>query len=431
LKEVINLRQQLLKSFMSLGAMHMLGLTVIMLSSIVLARTLGPEAFGQYAFVMALLTLLALPVAGGVPQLLTREVATCAHAGEWPLYRGVVRAAHFWVMLVSLGVLSLYAIAGPVAGLLPVGGKWALIGIVVVLVPFQGLNAVRNGTVKGLGFPALAEMPTQMIQPLLLLTAVATLAALGWLTAHTALWLQVLAGALTFVVASILFFRIRPQDARACQPAYRTGAWLWALLPFTLISLVGAFSGQIGIVLLGLLGTDEAVAALRVGERGAQLVLLSLTLVNMVISPSIVKTYREGDTHRLQQLSRQSARGAFLLALPIGILLIVLGKPIIKLVFGADYAEISYLPMAILICGYLFHVVLGSAGILLAMCGHERLTLLSQLAGLGTMVILALVLIPALQETGAALASTAGVVVWTILQGYAVSRHLKIRPGIL
>ncbi|MBT6123963.1 MAG: oligosaccharide flippase family protein [Halieaceae bacterium] len=109
--------------------MYVLSMPVGLLTSILLARYLGPAAFGQYAFVLSLLALLALPVAGGLPQLLTREVARFSHDERWALYRGVVPAAHGWVLLMAALVLISFWLAGPVGGLLPQTGKWALLGI--------------------------------------------------------------------------------------------------------------------------------------------------------------------------------------------------------------------------------------------------------------------------------------------------------------
>ena len=355
----LNLQHKLVKSFLGVGGMYLLSIPVGLLTSILLARNLGPAAFGQYAFVLSLLALLALPVAGGLPQLLTREVAKFSHDGKWALYRGAVRAAHGWVLLMAALVLIGFWLAGPVGGLIPQTGKWVLLGIVVLLVPLQGLNAVRNGTIKGLGFPALAELPTQAIQPILLLASVAALAALDILTAANALWAQVGVAALAFVVASVLFYRIRPANARGHAPEYHNRVWLIALLPFTLIGLVGTLNTQIGIVLLGTLGTDEAVAALRVAERGAQFVALPLGLVNMVISPHIVRAWQGADTGSLQHLSRKSSRGAFLLALPVGVVLLVFGRPLISLAFGEAYVEHSYLPLVILVLGQLLNVAMG------------------------------------------------------------------------
>ncbi|MDG2047666.1 MAG: oligosaccharide flippase family protein [Halioglobus sp.] len=410
--------------------MYLLSMPVGLLTSILLARNLGPAAFGQYAFVLSLLALLALPVAGGLPQLLTREVAKFSHDGKWALYRGAVRAAHGWVLLMAALVLIGFWLAGPVGGLIPQTGKWALLGIVVLLVPLQGLNAVRNGTIKGLGFPALAELPTQAIQPILLLASVAALAALDILTAANALWAQVGVAILAFVVASVLFYRIRPKSARGHIPQSDNRNWLFALLPLTLVGLVGTLNAQVATVLLGTLGTDEAVAGLRVAERGAQLVLLSLTLVNMVISPHIVKSYHDNDLQRIQKLSRRSARGAISIGAPIGLVLLVFGKPLIGVVFGEEYIQMAYLPMMALVCGYLFHLLAGSSAILLIMCGYEKLTLFCQLTGLVVMVALSLILIPLFQALGAALAVTVGIVVYTVLQALSVTQCLKIRPGI-
>ena len=378
---------------------------------------------------MALAPLLGLPV-GGLPKLLTREVAGFSHEGKWALYRGVVRAAHGWVLLMTALVLIGFWLAGSVGGLIPQTGKWSLLCIALMLVPLRGLNAVRNGTIKGLGFPALAELPAQVIRPLLLLASVAAFAAMDMLTAASALWAQVGVAALAVVVASVLFYRIRPKSTRGLTPQYDNRNWLFALLPLTLVVLVSTFNAQVAIVLLGTLGSDEAVAGLRVAERGAQFVLLSLTLVNIVISPHIVKSHHDNDIHSIQKLSRQSARGAILIGLPIGLILMVFGKLLIGIVFGEEYIQTAYPPLAVLVCGYLFQLLAGSSAILLVMCGYEKLTLFCQLAGLVVMIVLSLILIPLFLALGAALAVTAGIVVYTVLQALAVKQCLKIRPGI-
>lgn len=410
--------------------MYALSIPIGLLSSVILARNLGPEAFGQYSFVLAVLSIIGLPVSGGLQQFLTREIADYSHTEQWSLYRGAINAAHIWVLLASVLVPIFYLIAGRLLGLMPVGGKWLLLEIVVLLLPIQGLNAVRNGVIKGLGFPALAEMPTMFIQSLILLVALAVLAFMELLTAKSAIWAQVYVGVFTFFIASIIFFKVRPKASLDHRGAYKIKTWLLALFPFTLISLIGTFSSQIGIVILGFFGTDEAVAAFRVAERGAQLVLISSTLVNMVISPHIVKTYREDNIQRLQELSRQSARGAFILAAILGIILIIMGESIIRYVFGSAYAGVAYSPMAILVCGYLFHLIAGSSGILLIMSGHEKLPLVCQLVGLSTMAVLAVFLIPSMHAIGAAVAVSVGLGITTLLQAYSVHKYLRIRPGI-
>lgn len=427
----LNVRRHLIRSFTGVGAMYMLGIPLSLLTNIVLARALGPATFGQYAFVMALLTVLVIPVSAGIPQLLTRELASYSHAGEWDFYQGTLRTALQWVLASSSLVILAYLIAGPISGVVPDTGKWGLIGTVVVLVPLYGLNAVRNGTIRGLGFPALAEIPGQFIQPVLLLACLASLWWAGDLTAKLALHVQVAVSAIGFGVGSFLLMRIQPSAAAGVEPRYQRKQWVASLLPFTFISVIGSTTAQLGIVLLGILGSDAAVGGLRVAERGAQLVALPLALMNMVISPQIVRTWREGDRDSLQRLARQSSRGAFMIALPVGLGLIAFGRQIITLAFGSDYRDIAYAPMVILVIGQVINVAIGSCGMLLMMSGHERVTLRGQAAGLLMSILLAIFLIPPFQALGAAIAATVGLLTWNVILGLAVHRNLKIRPGIL
>src|SRR5690606_24760783 len=139
---------------------------------------------------------------------------------------------------------------------------------------------------------------------------------------------------------------------------------------------------QIGIVLLGILGNSEDVAGLRVAERGAQFVGLSLIVVNLIISPSVVELYKNKDIEGLQKLAKSSTRIAFAISLPIAVGLIFFGRTIISFLYGEAYVEIAYLPLGILVFAQLINVGFGSVGILLSMSGYERSTLFGVIIGL-------------------------------------------------
>lgn len=147
-----------------MGAIRILAIPLGLATSILLARYLGPDAFGQYAFMMALLPLFILPV-WGLAQLLTREVAAFRFEAQWSNLRGLPRAACAWVILVSLVA---YLLAEMVMGW-PEGGKWALLGLLVPLIPLNGLSLVAKGLIKGLGSPSLAELTLLLTKPLAVL----------------------------------------------------------------------------------------------------------------------------------------------------------------------------------------------------------------------------------------------------------------------
>lgn len=409
--------------------MKLLSIPVGLVTSIILARTLGPEGFGQYAFIMALIPLISLPVSGGLPQLLTREVATFSHSKKWGLYQGALRASHAWVLLIAAILLIGYWALRATFNFVPTEGKWALLPIALLLVPLGGLAAVRTGTIKGLGFPAYAEIPGQLIQPAFMLLLFSMLAWQGALDTEAAIWGQVVGASLIFLIASWMFFRIQPRQVKGMAVDYQIKQWKGALLPFSMIALVSAFNTQIGIIVLGFLSTDDQVAAMRVAERGGQFVVLSLTLVNMVIAPYIVRAHREGNRTLLQNLAKKSARGSFLLALPVAFVLIIGGEPLIRLAFGESYSGISYWPVVIIVAGQLFNVFFGSVGYFLSMSGYETDTLKGQVVAVVANLVLCVFLVPLFGAVGAAVGVSVGLFTWNFILFLMVSHRIGIKSS--
>ena len=418
------------RGFVGIGAVRLCSILLALVTSIVLARTLGVESFGKYAFVMALVPLLSLPVAGGLAPLLTREIATYCHNDNWPLFRGLLRASHAWVLTCSLVLLLLawlYVDADAAAG----QGRLQLVMIALLLVPLGGVNAIRSGVLKGMGMPVRAVLPVQIIQSTLFLLALSLIGLAYSLNVVTVLWVQVAAALLAYLAGSWLLLRNRPAGVRHGPTSYETLRWSSSLLPFALLAAVGTFNSQIGILMLGMLGTDEQVGGLRVADRAAHLVGLPLTLVNMVIAPYIVRARGDGDQQRLQRLAQRAARGSFAIAITVAVPLVLFGSAVITFVFGDDFARPAYLPMVLLIAGYLVNVFFGSVGYLLSMSGFVRDSVKGQVASILVNVTLCALLVPVYGALGAAAGVALGMLVRNVLLAMLVRRRLGIRPGVL
>src|SRR5690554_6430006 len=107
------------------------------LSTVLLARLLGAEGYGIYAYAYALVMLLAMPATAGLPNLVIRETAKGLASGHPEAVKGVWGWAGRVVAVLSLAVAL---IAGPLlirwqGGLHTPAGQtmaWAL-----VLVPLM------------------------------------------------------------------------------------------------------------------------------------------------------------------------------------------------------------------------------------------------------------------------------------------------------
>ena len=400
-------------------------------TSIILARALGPEGFGKYAFVMALVPILCLPLTGGMQSLLSREIAAYKISGSIGLLKGIIISAHSWVVLFSVIIVSCVLLYRET------NFSWLeidtlnFLSIAIFLLPMMGFSGVFSGAIKGLGAPAIAEISRMFVQPAVALCFLAFFFFRLELGIEKAILIQLVSASFGMFLVAILYVRTKQAIGPNVRAEYVPRYWLASLGHFFILALLGTFGAQVGIVLLGFLGNSEDVAALRVGERASQFVGMSITLVNLVIVPHIVKAHKENDLKKLQKLSRSSARVAFLIAAPIGLVLIFIGEPIIAVLFGGEYAGISYFPMLVLVVGQLFNVFFGSVGFLLAMTRNEKFAISGQLVSLMLNIFLCALLIPKYGAVGAAIGITISLIVWNLVLSFYVWTKVKIRPSII
>lgn len=331
--------QRLKHSFVGMAGLSMIGIPLMLMANIILARTLSVAEFGTFGFVIALATVLAIPVAGGLPMLLTREVAAYSQNKDWAAYRGLVVATYGWVAvmcgLIALGLSGSWLMARD----LPAGPLL----VTVLLVPFLGLNGVRAGILKGLGRPVMAEAPPQLLQPPLMILGYLGLAWLGLSSAMSVLWWYLGVVIAVFGLASLLLWRVQPaQVHHVASDLTDLSRWRRAILPFVLISAASVLSTQVAVLLLGFSGQEEAVALMRVAERGALLVAMPLSFINTILGPYFVQAMKSEEDGAMRRIVRQSARLTLAASLPVALLLLLFGDTLIGWTFGAPYGAMSY-----------------------------------------------------------------------------------------
>lgn len=396
-----------------------------------LARTLSVADFGAFGFALSLATVLAIPVSGGLPMLLTREVAGYAQMQNWPAYRGLLTLAYRWIVMICI-VIGLTFIVWKAIFKGPSSDQLL---ITCLLVPFLGLNAIRGGVLKGLGHPVLAEAPMQVMQPFLMILGYVALSWLGLATATHALWWYFTVVVVVFGLASAMLWQVQPTPVReAATDVTESSRWRKTLVTFFLMSAATTLSAQIAVLLLGFAGMEEAVAQMRVAERCAQMVAFPLIFINTIIGPYFVQALKAdgvtGTNRALRLITRQSAQLTLAASLPVALILLLFGRSLIGWTFGTPYDAEAYLPMAILIGAQIVSVALGNGGMLLAMGGHERQTLYSLILSLTIILAIGGSLIGRYGATGAAIGAGAGIVAAKLYVYLIVRRQYAISSGI-
>lgn len=422
--------ERILRGVLGVGAMQGVKLVATLVTATLLARAMGPEGYGVFMHVSAIIFVAAVPVSAGLPNLLMRETARYEHDGRWDLLAGLLRRAHQFVILASLLIalpVCLYSVYQAGHSSDPI---WAVLAVAVWMIPLLGLSGLRMGLLKGLQLPIAGNAPEFFIRPLFYLVAVLGILWLGFADPRNAAWVQLASVAASFAAGILFLRRHRPAALNSAVAAFDMRNWVSTLLPFTLLAAVTTTYLQIGMVLVGWLADDADAGYFAVAVTIATVVYIPLQVASIVAAPQFARAHKQGDLARLQSVAQDAARLALVAALPAAAVFVLAGPWLIETAFGGQFAP-AYWPMVILVAGQVLNILGGSVGQLLNMTGHERISTYTLIAALILNAVLCAALIPAYGALGAAIANAAAYAVLATVQVIAAKRFIGIRSTAL
>lgn len=390
---------------------------LMLLLTILLARSLGVEDFGVYAYTLAVIQILSVPAQFGLPNLVLRETANAHVQGNWARMNGVWR----WANFVALGI-SLLLIAGSifVVWVKVQPGNMLQINTLVwglALIPLIALSMIRGAALRGLRHVVLGQMPEQVFRPgffILLLLVYLNLLPYTKYDSVYAMALHVIAAGLAYFIGGIFLRQNRPRELMENRN-YVYSHWEWgrSIIPLALTTGIQVVNRQTDILLLGIFGGTENVGIYKVAVQGGVLVNFGMQAIAMVVTPYFARLYVQKNMFKLQKLFTISVRIIVLLTLPVAIIFIIFGQEILIFIFGYAY-EAASTPLAILSVAYILNSVTGASAALLVVTGHEQYLLRSVLLAAATNLAFSLILIPEYGMTGASLAVLISFMVWNI-----------------
>jgi O-antigen/teichoic acid export membrane protein len=426
------LRVQLVKAVRGSVVMRVVSLAATLVGSVVLARALGPTNFGLYAYVFAIVTLLALPSQVGIPTLLVRETANAHLTEDWARLKGL------WTWATRVILLIAVVVATIVIGIvfwnedrLSVELRWTF-ATGLVLVPLIALGNARGSALQGLRFIVWGQLPEGVIRPLLL-TAFVGVAwpTSGYVPASTAMAWHVLAASLAFVVGGMLLWHARPNGvSTAIGDFTRSGQWWRSAIPLALISALQVVGNQCGIIILGWFRPEAEAGLYKVATSAAALALFGMQTATVVIAPHLARLHTSGDRETLQRMTNIGAIMALAITIPVFLIFVMGGRELIVYAYGIDYVEV-YVPLVILASGQMVNAMFGCVGVLLGMTGHEREAARWLAVSALVNIALCILLIPEFGTVGAAIASALSIATWNVAFWWIGMRRLGIDSSIV
>ena len=421
------LRSYLIRGATGTVVLAAIGNILALVISVVMARMMGAEEFGIYAYTMSIVNLLFVISMLGLSQLIIREIAAYRANQTWNLMRGLLKRANQATFIASV-VMALGAAIFAFVMIERIGEHafhTFLIGL--ILLPLLVLIHLWATTIRGLGHILLSQVPMVVIRPclFLILLGAAYLFREDGSSATKAMSMQVIATAVPFVIMLATLWKVLPVETKNTSPAFQTKVWMKSAWPLFFVSAMLIVNQQTDILMLGAFKNAKEVGIYRVAQRGAELVSFGLVAVNMAIGPTISTLYTKCEMQQLQRIVTRSAQAALVFSFPLVFGLVIFGSKLVPFVYGAEFAS-AVKPLAILCVASFLAVSLGSVGLLLTMCGHERDTAKGFAFAAVINVILNAFMIPMWGAKGAAIATGTSMISWSVLLALLVYRRIGI-----
>lgn len=402
-----------------------LGLIGFLVMNAVLARGLGVEAFGHYAFVLSVVLLLSMAARQGMDSGILRFVSVYSAQQKWGFLKGVL----VW-MTIRVGVVALVVSFIGFAVLLVAGslaapglretGFWGLI-----FLPLVTLSQINQYALRGRLWIVRAQIPDLVIRPYGVTLVVSLLLWTGVsVDGGDAMAITAISAAVGLVLGWVWLRNSLPGEVFSVAAEHEPKAWRQVSTQLLLVSGAGFVLTQMDIVMLGLLATTDQSGLYSIASRLSAISIFAIIALGSIGAPMIASLYAREDTEALSRLVKLMARISLATLVPMGLLLAVFG-PFILSFFG-DQFVVVYIPLLVLVGGQTLAACFGPAAMLLTMTSAEdtaaRVLLFSVVANL----MLNGLLIPPFGMLGASVATALTTAIPAGVMFFAVRQRLGI-----
>jgi O-antigen/teichoic acid export membrane protein len=356
-----------------------------------LARMLSEQELGAYFLALSIVSLGAVVGSLGLPKTVVGLVAESMGVGRPGRARRVIRTVLGLGVFGALGIGLAYLLVGEVVsehlfhssllvGVTGLLAGWIAIAVVqeITAEAFRGFHDIRLATL--LGGLATAGKSGGLIMRVLLLGVLVLLWVRSEQTSLATVMLVCMGSGSVSVVLSLwlLYGKVSSlgpsEGAQDEVEPVSAKEVLDDAIPFLAIALTSLVLLSADVWILSALGSLKEVGIYGAASRLVTFVTMPLLIVNLVLPPIVSEMYAQGQTGRLERTLRTFSTLAGVPSLAVLLVFMLLGGPILGLVYGKPvyHSDTAVLVLLILSAAKLTAVWSGSCGLVLQFTGHQR-----------------------------------------------------------
>ena len=408
-------------------AIRIASAAIAFLSQVLLARWIGAHEFGIFTYVWVWVNIIGTLCAAGFATSVVRFAPEYQQANKPDLVRGFVRTGRVFstgmgLVATTAGLIVLYLFDGAVADYYRIPAAVALVAL-----PAFALTDFQDGLGRSQGWIDLALVPPYIIRPFLLFTFIGGAVAIGWSkNAETAVYAAIAATWITAVLQYLMQKKRMRQAVPAGPRRYKLGFWIKVSLPVIAIESFALMMTNMDILLLDLFVKPDQIAIYFAAARTIALIAFVHFSVTAAVTPRFTRLYADGNMDGLRLFLKEARKWTFLPSLAGGVVLLILGKPILWL-FGPEFTA-GYPAMFALVVGLLARSFAGPLQGLLIATGQQNMAAMAMGAVVLVNISFNFLLIPRFGLVGAAAATAISFTIESLLLYVTAQRVLSGAP---
>ncbi|MBI5401656.1 flippase [Candidatus Wolfebacteria bacterium] len=386
------------------------------------ARVLGASGYGVFSYLLSLAGMFTIFSDIGINQIMTKEIT------QKPERTSEYFSTAFWIKIILFSVTATLVIfVGPYFSKIPITSS--LFYIIAAIIIFDGLREFSQSIFRArekMELEAFASVLTNISVTVLGFTVLYFSVSLKLLTLSYAIATGIGAFAAMFIIRKE-FKKIFSHFEKNLIKPLIASSW-----PVALMGIIGAFMLNTDIIMLGWWKTTQEIGFYSAGQKIIQMLYSFPAILAGATFPTLSRLIGQQNNEKSKRLMEISMIATFLMAVPMTIGGIVLGKSIIPLIYGNEYLP-AIIPFQILMTTMLIifpGTLIGNAG--LAYGKQKKMATYLAIAAFGN-VILNAVLIPVYGIIGSAIATLISQLIsnslsWRMIKkinGFEIFVHVK------
>lgn len=403
-----------------------LGALISLLTTVFLAKHSQIEVFGSYTYLIAIGTLMAVPLQIGIPTVLVKNIPHFLKDDKFDVINGLLIWGLASCSLVYILGLSIFLILVKFGLLSYQEGDSALI----VLIPMMAFTTVMLSLLKGIQYNLVANFLDKFLRPCINLAGI--LIAIYWLKRadlmsflwiYTSSFFAILIIGLIYSCKNYLIANLK------FGSTYYYATWFKQVIPFSFVTGLTSINNNVAITIIEAFFSREIVAYYKVAQQFVSFIFLPISSVSSLIESKISLLFAKKDFSNLSKMLNQATLFTLVLSLVSVIMFALLGRIVISYAFKEGY-QFSYLLVFCLCVFQITGISKGYASLALNMSGLEKLN-----AYLGfSSVIVNILFMFFSAKYGTiyyfAVFSNIGYFLWKVIGAKYYYKHYKIKVGL-